>query len=135
MAFQYHAVVQNAQLNAVESSIGTGPRLYIWGGAAMPSACSVADSGTSLVGMDLPSDWMAASSASSVGLTGSWQTRARSDGTARYFRIYQLSTGSCVVQGNCTDSGGAGPLLLSSSTITSGDTVTISAFTIVAGNA
>ena len=72
MALQYSVAVRNAQLDVVESTIGTAPILRIRTGAA-PATCATADSGTVLSELTLPSDWMAAASNGSKALSGTWQ--------------------------------------------------------------
>ena len=62
MALQYSTAVRNAQLDAVESAIGTAPKLQLRTGAP-PANCAAADSGTLLCEMILPSDWMDKSAA------------------------------------------------------------------------
>jgi hypothetical protein len=59
MTIQLSTSARNAQLDALETTVGTTPILRIRTGA-MPASCATADSGTVLATMTLPSDWMAA---------------------------------------------------------------------------
>lgn len=135
MALQYSVTVRNAKLEAVETAIGTSAVLKIRTGSA-PADCATADSGTVLATMTLPSDWMAAASSGAKAKSGTWSdTSADATGTAAHFRIYASDGTTIHAQGTVTATGGGGDLTLDSTGITSGQTVTITAFTLTAGNA
>lgn len=135
MALQYSVTVRNAKLDAVETAIGTAAVLKIRTGSA-PADCATADSGTVLATMSLPSDWMAAASSGAKAKSGTWSdTSADATGTAAHFRIYASDGTTIHAQGTVTATGGGGDLTLDSTGITSGQTVTITAFTLTAGNA
>lgn len=135
MALQYGTTLRNAQLDQIETTIGTSPILRIRTGAP-PATCATADSGTVLAEMTLPSDWMAAASSGSKALSGTWSdSSANATGTAAHFRIYDSGGSTCHMQGTVTATGGGGDLTLDNTSIASGQTVTISTFTISAGNA
>ena len=135
MALQYSVTVRNAQLDAFESAIGTSAVLKIRSGSA-PASCATADSGTVLVTMNLPSDWMAAASSGSKAKSGTWEdTSADATGTAAHFRIYASDGTTCHMQGTVTATGGGGDMTLDNTSIASGQTVTITSFAITAGNA
>lgn len=134
MALQYSVTVRNAQLDAVETAIGTSPILRIRTGA-VPATCATADSGTVLAEMTLPSDWMAAASSGTKALSGTWQdASANAAGTAAHWRIYDSTGTTCHAQGTITATGGGGDLTLDNTSIASGQSVTITGFTITAGN-
>lgn len=133
MAIQYSDTVRDAELDAIETAISTSPTLTIRSGAA-PSDCATANSGTVLATMALPSDWMAAASGGSKALAGTWEdTSADAAGTAAHFRIHQGIT--CHIQGTVTITSGGGDLELDNTNIAAGQQVTITTFTITAGNA
>lgn len=135
MALQLSAAVRNAMLDAIESTIGTSAVLRIRTGA-VPATVTTADSGTVLASLTLPSDWMAAASSGSKALAGTWEdTSADASGTAAHFRIYASDGTTCHAQGTVTATGGGGDLTLDSLTITGGQTVSITGFTLTAGNA
>ena len=133
MAIQYSTTVRNNQLDQVVASAGTAALLRIYTGSA-PADCATAASGTQLVEITLPSDWMAAASSGSKAKSGTWSgtASAGSGATPGYFRIYDSAGTTCHVQG--TAGVGSGDLSLDG-TITSGQTITISTFTLTAGNA
>jgi hypothetical protein len=133
MAFQFSVTARNAALDAIETTISTAPTLEIRSGSA-PATCATADSGTVLATMTLPSDWLAAASSGSKALSGTWQdTSADATGTAGHFRVKASST--CHIQGSVTATGGGGDMTLDSTSITSGQQVTVTSFTLTAGGA
>lgn len=135
MAIQLSTTVRNAILDAVETAIGTSAVLKIRTGAA-PANVATADSGTVLATLSLPSDWMAAASSGSKALAGTWQdASADATGTAAHFRIYASDGTTAHLQGTVTATGGGGDLTLDNTSIASGQSITITAFTIAAGNA
>lgn len=135
MALQYSVEVRNAQLDALETTVGTSPILRIRSGAA-PATTATADSGTVLVTMTLPSDWLAAAASGSKAKAGTWQdTSADAAGTAGHFRIYNSGDTTCHAQGTVTATGGGGDLTLDNTSIALAQSVTITSFTITAGNA
>jgi hypothetical protein len=135
MAFQFSTGARNASLDAIETAIGTSAILRIRSGT-VPANCGTADSGTVLATMNLPTDWMAAASGGSKGLSGTWQdASADAAGTAAHFRIYDSTGTTCHIQGTVTATGGGGDMTLDNVSIASGQTVTITSFTITAGGA
>lgn len=135
MALQYSVTVRNAQLDAVETTVGTAPLLRIYSGSA-PANCAAAASGTLLAEATLPSDWMEAASSGSKALSGTWQdASANATGTAGHWRLYDSSGTTCHAQGTVTATGGGGDMTLDNTSIASAQSVTITSFTITAGNA
>ena len=133
MAFQFSTSTRNAALDAMETTIGTGPTLELRTGAK-PADCATADSGTVLATMALPSDWMAAASAGAKALAGLWQDLAAdAAGTVGHFRIKQGAT--CHGQGSVTPTGGGGDLTLDNAVLAVGQQVTITAFNLTIGGA
>lgn len=135
MALQYSVTVRNAQLDAVETTVGAAPLLRIYSGSA-PANCAAAASGTLLAEATLPSDWMAAASSGSKALSGTWQdASANATGTAGHWRLYESGGTTCHAQGTVTATGGGGDMTLDNTSIASAQSVTITSFTITAGNA
>ena len=127
---QYSITVNNARLDAVETAISTAPTLKLYSGSS-PANCASADTGTLLVSMTLPSDWMAAANAASKAMAGSWSGTASggAGATPTHFRLFQGAT--CHLQG--TAGIGSGECQVNG-TITSGQTVSVSSFVINAAN-
>jgi hypothetical protein len=135
MALQFSTTVRNARLDAVETSIGASAVLKIRTGSA-PANPGTADSGTVLVTMSLPSDWMAAASSGSKAKSGTWEdTAADATGTAGHFRIYASDGTTCHMQGTVTATGGGGDMTLDNTSIAVDQQVTITSFTLTDGNA
>lgn len=100
MPFQFGDTVRNNWLDSIETTIGTPPVLRILTGAP-PATVATAQTGTVLVSMNLPSDWMAAASGGSKGLLGTWSGTAGASGTAGYFRILNTAGSTAYIQGTC----------------------------------
>lgn len=133
MALQLSVAVRNARLDAIESTIGTSAIMRIRTGAA-PANCAAADSGTVVATLNLPSDWMAAASSGTKAMSGTWQdTSADATGTAAHFRIYDSAGTTCHMQGTVGTSGT--DLIVDSTSFTSGQSFSITAFTLTAANA
>jgi hypothetical protein len=135
MAIQYSAAVRNAQLDTLETTVGTAPLFRIYSGS-MPADTATAASGTLLAEMTLPSDWLAAAASGSKAKSGTWQdTSANNTGTAGYFRIYDSGGSTCHMQGTVTATGGGGDMTLDNVSIASGQSVSVATFSVSAANA
>lgn len=135
MAIQLSTTVRNAMADAIESAIGTSPILKIRSGS-VPANCAASDSGTVLATLTLPSDWMAAASSGSKAKSGTWQdTSADASGTAGHFRIYDSGGSTCHAQGTITATSGGGDMELDNTSLASGQSFTVSTFTLTMGNA
>ncbi len=137
MAFQIKIECGNARLDAIETYGSTSCAMKIFTGA-QPSDCTQANSGTDLCTINLPSDWMNGASARSKTKLGTWSgtASAGAGATPGHWRIYNsqatMDGSTCFLQ----SSAGVGSGDLSfDGTITSGQTVTISTFTLTDGNA
>lgn len=129
---QYSVAVNNARLDAVETTIGASPKLRIFSGAT-PANCAAADSGTLLCEIALPADWMAAAATNQKAMLGTWSgtASAGSAATPTHYRIWNNGATACHEQGTCGI--GTGELQVNG-TITSGQTVTVTSYTKTAGN-
>ena len=132
MSVQLSVSVRNAMLDAIETTVGTAPHLYIRTGA-QPADCATADSGSLLADLTLPSDWMAAASSGSKAKSGTWSGTASAGGTAAHHRIKDSTATTCHWQGSCGQ--GTGDLSFDNSVLANGQTVTVNTFTVTAGNA
>ena len=131
MALQYSVAVNNARLDAVETATGASAKLRIYTGSA-PANCAAAATGTMLVEMALPADWMNAASAASKTKLGTWSGTGAAAGTAGYFRIVDNAGTTAHVQGTCGQ--GTGDLSLDNTNIAVGQTVSVNSFTLNAAN-
>ena len=134
MAVQLSVTVRNSRLDTIESTVGTSPKLQIYSGS-MPASCATAASGTKLVEITLPSDWMSNASSGSKALLGTWSASAVATGTGGYFRIVDSTGTTCHFQGTVTATGGGGDLTLDNTSINSGQTITVNTCTLTDGNA
>jgi hypothetical protein len=134
MSLQYSVAVRNAKLDAVEVTIGTSPKLELFTGSP-PANCATADSGTKLITITLPSDWMSNASGGAKALLGTWSGTVGTGGTAGYFRIKDSTDTTCHIQGTVTITGGGGDLTMDNNVLGSGQTVNQNSFTLNAGNA
>jgi hypothetical protein len=132
MPIQYSSNIYLGRLDLVESTTGVSPQLRIFSGS-VPANCAAADSGTLLATLTLPSDWMNAASGTTKTLLGSWTgtASAGAGATPTHFRIWNSGGTVCHIQGTCGI--GSGDLQVNG-TITSGQTVTVSSFTLNAAN-
>jgi hypothetical protein len=134
MALKYSVAVRNAKLDAVETAIGTSAVMKLRTGAP-PATVATADSGTVVATLTLPSDWMAAASAGSKAKAGTWQDlSADAAGTVGHFRIYASDGTTAHIQGTVTITGGGGDLTLDNDVVALAQAVTITGFTLTAGN-
>jgi hypothetical protein len=136
MALKYSTPVRNARLDVVESTIGSAPLLVLFTGAA-PASPATANSGTKVAILTLPSDWMAAAGSGTKAKSGTWQdTSADNAGTIAHFRIFNAGdTTQCDVQGTCTNTGDGGDMTFDNVVVNAGQSITITTFTLTAGNA
>jgi hypothetical protein len=134
MAVQLSIAVRDARLDAIETSIGASAILRIRTGP-QPANCATADSGTVLAEMTLPSNWMAAASNGTKTIAGTWSDiAANNTGTAEHFRIYDSLGTTCGIQGSITATGGGGDMTLDNVSIATGQTITITTFTLTDAN-
>ena len=131
MTLQYSVTLQDDQLNEFQSVVGGSGTFLIYTGS-VPANCAASATGSLLCTITLPSTFMASASGGSVALTGTWSVSASGSGTAGYFRINASTT--CHLQGTITATGSGGDLTLNNTSITSGQTVSISTFTVTTGN-
>lgn len=131
MAFQYSVAVNNARLDSIETTTGASAKLRVYTGAA-PANCAAAASGTLLVEIALPADWMNAASAASKTKLGTWTGTAAATGTAGHFRIVDNAGTTCHIQGTAGMSGT--DMILDNSSIANTQSVTVNSFQLNAAN-
>ena len=137
MTLQYSTTLRDNQLDQVESTVGAAAKLRLYSGAP-PANCAAAASGTLLLSLTLPSDWMNAASGGTKTLLGTWagngDAGAGTGTNAGYFRVWDSGVTVCSMQGTVTITGGGGDMTLDNVNIASGQAVTVASFTITAGN-
>jgi hypothetical protein len=130
---QYSTAVRNAKLDAIETTIGTSPKLQVRTGGP-PANCAAAATGTLLCEIALPSDWMGAASGGTKAKAGAWTGTAVSTGVAGHFRILDSSGTTCHAQGTVTLTGGGGDMTMDNTNLASSQAVTINTGTITDNN-
>lgn len=135
MTVQFSTTVRNAQLDAIETAIGTSAVVRFYTGSA-PANCAASESGTLLVEFDLASDWAANASGGSKALNNlPVSATASAGGTIGHYRIYESTKTTCHEQGTITATGGGGDMTVDNVSVASGQTVNITSKTQTAGNA
>lgn len=135
MSLQFSTTVRNALLDQIETTIGASAVLKIRSGS-VPATVATADAGTVLATLSLPSDWMAAASSGSKAKSGTWEdTSADATGTAAHFRLYASDGTTAHMQGTVTATGGGGDMTVDSTSFTSGQSFTVTSFTLTAPGA
>lgn len=132
MTIKMSDAVRNAMMNAYEATIGASAKLRIYSGAP-PAALADAATGTLLVEMSLPADWMAASASGVIAKSGAWTGAAVGDGVAGYYRI--LNTAGAVAHEQGTVAMSGGDMTINNTNIATTQTVTVTTFSKTAGNA
>lgn len=135
MSLQLSDTVRNAQLDAIETAIGTGAILKIYDltGAA-PANCAAAITATLIATITCPTDWMNAASGASKTKLGTWSVAAAGAGIADFFRLFASDGTTCHAQGTVTATGGGGDMTVDNTNIASGQTVTVNTFTLNRAN-
>lgn len=132
MTLQYSTAVRNAQLDAIETTIGTSAVLKIRTGT-VPANVAAADAGTVLATLSLPSDWLAAAASGVKSKSGTWEdTSADATGTAAHFRVYASDGTTAHMQGTVGTSGT--DMIVDNTSFVAGQSFTITSFAITAGN-
>jgi len=130
LAFQYGATLRNNQASQIQTTVGSSGTLIIFSGAE-PANCAASDPTGVLCTITLPSTFLT-SSAGVTTIAGTWSATASGTGTAASFRIKDGSA-VCHVQGAVSTS--ASDLNLNNTSIATGQTVTVTSFSVTVGNA
>jgi hypothetical protein len=128
MALQEGVAFRNAGLNGKAANLGAAGSLKIFSGA-VPANCAAADPTGLLCTITLPATPFAAAGGGVMVLSGSWSANASATGTAATYRIYD-SSANCAMQGNVTTD-----LVLNNTAISTGQSVTVTGYTLTSGNA
>lgn len=132
MALQYSTALRDAQTSAIQTVVGSSGTVKIFSGTE-PVNCAAADPSGLLATITLPATFMTSASGVTT-IAGSWTVAASGSGSAASWRMYS-GGGTCHQQGNVTITGGGGNLTLDNLSITAGQAVTVTTYTITAGNA
>lgn len=130
MALQYSVTHRTNAMTQLATDVGSAGVLKIFTGSP-PANCGTADSGTLLATLT-EAGTLGTATSGVLTITATPNATAGNTGTAGYFRWYPSSptTTNAVIQGLCGTSGS--DLNMTSTSITSGQTVTFTSWTITA---
>ena len=131
MSFQYGSTLRNNQVAQIQSTVGSSAALVIYTGT-QPGSCAASATGTTLVTMSLPNPFLSSTGGVAT-MSGSWSGTAVNPGVAGYFRILDGSL-VCHVQGSTGLAGSGMDMILNNTTIATSGTVSVTTFSVTAGN-
>ncbi len=136
MTLSYSAVSKNTQLDSIETTISTSPKLRIYSGGVPANADASIGAATLLAEGSLPSDWLGAASAGVKSKAGTWTITGQSGagaGTAgTFFRIWDTAGTTCTIQGTFGASGT--DMTVDNNSIANAQVITVNTFAITGGN-
>ncbi len=130
MAHQYSVTLRNNQVAQIQATVGGSGTLLIFSGAE-PANCAAADPAGLLCTITLPATFLTSSGGVTT-IAGTWSATASAGGAGTNAQSYRIKDGSavCHAQGNVTTD-----LVLNNVNIATGQLVTITAYSVTAGNA
>lgn len=128
MAIQYSTTHRTNAMTQLNTDIGTSAQIIIYTGS-MPANVGTAPTGTALVQFAGNASQFGTVSSGVLTASAVANATASNTGTAGYFRI-NTSGGTAVVQGTCGTSGA--DMILTNTSINSGQTCTFSSLTVTA---
>jgi hypothetical protein len=120
----------------IETMVGSSPVVKLITGA-VPVTIEDDDPGVVIATISLPSDWadvQVAGGVVSVVKVGTWSGTASGSGVPTHFKICATGGDPCYAMSTVTGSGGGGFMIISTSSLASGNTVTITSFSILQSN-
>jgi hypothetical protein len=130
MTTGYNVTLRNAQLDAITTFAGNGAKLRIYDGTRPATGGTATNL---LAEFTLASPFAPAASSASLSPTLPSNATAGATGTATWFRIVKADGTTHVLDGSAGTSGT--DMILNTASITSGITVSVTAWTITRGNA
>jgi hypothetical protein len=130
MAHQYSVTLRNNQVAQIQTTVGTSGTLLIFSGAE-PANCAAADPTGLLCTITLPATFLTSTGGVTT-IAGTWSASASGGGAGTNAQSYRIKDGSavCHAQGNVTTD-----LILNNVNIATGQLVTVTAYSVTAGNA
>lgn len=134
MAIKQTTAVRNAQLDALNSQTGTSAKLRIYNGTRPANANTAITSQTMLVELTCNATAFAAAASGGV-LTANAISNgtAAATGTASWFRLWQSNGTTAIMDGDVSTSGA--DVNLNNTSIATGQTVSVTSFTVTDGDA
>jgi hypothetical protein len=135
MALQFSTTYRNALLDLFDTVPGSYQVIRVYSGS-VPANCAASNSGTLLAEFDLQQPgWDAAFGGAKSLSNITIPTTGLANGTAGHFRLYDGTAATCHMQGTVTATGGGGDATIDNTSITIGQTVNITQFTLTAPGA
>lgn len=131
---QFSGTINNALLDLIESTVGASPKMRILTGAKEAN-CAAAQTGTLIVEIPLPADWMNAAASNLKTMLGTWAAKSVTGATAGHFRVVNNAGTVCHMLGSITVTGGGGDMTMANTAIPNKKWVVIDTFTLSAVNA
>lgn len=131
---QLHPTLRNNMVAQYETTIGASPILELRTGAE-PADCEAADTGTELVQITLPADWLSAPTDGAVTKAGTWSGVGVAAGNAGHYRLKNAAGTVCYEQGSVTATGGGGDMTVDNVNVAVDQAVTITGWTLTMGGA
>lgn len=133
MAIKQTTAVRNAQLDALNTQAGTSAKLRIYNGSRPANANTAITSQTMLVELTCNATAFAAAASGGV-LTANAISNgtAAATGTASWFRLWQSNGTTAIMDGDVSTAGA--DLNLNNTSIATGQTVSVSSFTVTDGD-
>jgi hypothetical protein len=133
MAIKYDTTTRNAMLDALNTRIGTSAKVRIYNGTRPANVGTAITSQTMLVELTCNATAFAAAAASGV-LTANAISNgtAAATGTASWSRVFQSNGTTAIADADVATSGS--DLNLNNTSIATGQTVSVTSFTITDGN-
>lgn len=131
MALQYSTTHRTNAMSDIATQAGSSAVIKIWSGSP-PATCATADTGTLLVTLTGNASGLGTASSGVLTFSSITSGTAGNTGTAGYFRVYPSAATStnAVLQGTVGTAGT--DMIIASTSISSGQTVSISSWTITA---
>lgn len=133
MGLNYSVALRNAQLDQIETTIGSAPVLRFYSGPP-PALTSDPASGTLIVSMTLPTDWMAAAVNGTKSKSGSWAGTTGPGGTMGWFGLWDSGILTRHMQGLVGDIGSGADVEFTTATLDPGQSIVINTWEMSAGN-
>lgn len=125
--------VRGAKAAAIETAIGTSPKLYLFSGAK-PTACADADPSGQLAVWTLPSDWLTSDGIGGLTKNGTWSGSITTSGIIASWRIKDSTGTTTHWQGSASEAGGGGDMIFDNTDVNAGQTGSVSSFSWTEGN-
>ena len=134
MAIKYDTTTRNNMLDALTTRVGTSGRLRIYNGTRPANVGTAITSQTMLAELTCNATAFAAAASGGV-LTANAISNgtAAATGTASWFRLFQSNGTTAIMDGDVSTAGA--DLNLNNTSIATGQTVSVSSFTVTDGNA